>query len=56
MDFEKTVEIFSKNPKLVDNLSKLVANVVEVSGIEDIKRAFEMDIQKAYGKTIMKWR
>lgn len=56
VDFEKTVEIFSKNPKLVDNLSKLVANVVEVSGIEDIKRAFEMDIQKAYGKTIMKWR
>lgn len=55
-DFLKTVEIFKTHPEIVDNLSNIVANVVDVSGIEDIKKAFEIDIQKSYGKTIMKWR
>lgn len=54
-DFLKTVEIYQNNPQILDNLANLVANVVDVSGIDDIKRAFESDIHKSYGKTIMKW-
>lgn len=55
-DFEKTVEIFAENPELLDNLSNIVSNVIEVSSIEDMKNAFEADIKKHYGKTVMKWR
>lgn len=55
-DFEKTVEIFVENPELLDNLSNIVSNIIEVSSIEDMKNAFETDIKKHYGKTVMKWR
>lgn len=54
-DFLKTMEIYRNNHDIVDNLSNLVSNVITVTGIEDIKTAFEYDIQKSYGKTIMKW-
>ena len=54
-DFLKTVEIYERHPEVLDNLSNLVANVIPVSGIEDITRAFESDIQKSYGKTILQW-
>lgn len=55
-DFEKTIDMYKKNPDLVSNLKNLVANKIEVSGIEDVKKAFESDIQKPYGKTIMIWK
>lgn len=55
-DFEKTVQMYQSNPELVYNLRNLVTNKVEVSGIEDAKKAFESDIQKPYGKTIMIWK
>ena len=54
-DFEKTVELYKKNPQVVNYLSNLVGAVIPVRTIADMKKAFEMDIQKAFGKTIMKW-
>ena len=45
-DFEKTVALYKSN---------IVGAVVPVRTIEDMKKAFEMDIQKAFGKTIMMW-
>lgn len=54
-DFEKTIELYHKNSEILELLGNLVVNKVEVSSIEDAKKAFESDIQKAYGKTIMIW-
>ena len=54
-DFEKTVEVYRTNPEVLNYLSNIVGAVVSVKGISDMKRAFEMDIQKSFGKTIMLW-
>ncbi len=54
-DFENTVAFFEKYPEVVGYLSSIVGQVVDVRTIEDANYAFEKDIQKAYGKTVMLW-
>lgn len=54
-DFEKTVSLYKSNPEIVNYLSNIVGAVLPVRNINDMKKAFEMDIQKAFGKTIMIW-
>ncbi|MBQ3600909.1 MAG: alcohol dehydrogenase catalytic domain-containing protein [Lachnospiraceae bacterium] len=54
-DFEKTVAMYESNPEIIEYLSNLVGAVVEVDSIKDMTKAFEMDIQKSIGKTIMVW-
>lgn len=55
VDFLKTIEVYQNNPQVVDNLANLAANIIRVKNLDDIKRAFESDIHKSYGKTIMEW-
>lgn len=55
-DFEKTVEMYEKNPEILGYLSNIVGAVVEVRSIADMNRAFELDIQKMMGKTVMVWK
>lgn len=55
-DFEKTVEMYEQHPEILGYLSNLVGAQVEVQSIADMNRAFEMDIQKMMGKTIMIWK
>lgn len=54
-DFVKTVEFYKKHPEIVNYLSNIVGAVIPVHSIADMKHAFEMDIQKSFGKTIMLW-
>lgn len=54
-DFEATVALYKEHPELVNYLSNIVGAVIPVHSISDMKRAFEMDIQKSFGKTIMLW-
>lgn len=54
-DFEKTVEMYKKNPEIVNYLGNLVSTVNNVRSLADIKSAFELDTHKAFGKTIIKW-
>ena len=54
-DFEKTVALFEEYPDIPEYLSRLVGQVVEIREFSDIKRAFETDTKKAFGKTILKW-
>ena len=54
-DFEKTVSLYETNPEIVNYLTNIVGAVVPVRNIKDMKKAFELDIQKSFGKTIMKW-
>ena len=55
VDFERTVSLYQEYPEIVNFLSNIVGAVVPIRSIADMKRAFEMDIQKSFGKTIMLW-
>ncbi len=55
-DFVKTLELYEKHPEIPKYLKRIVGAVVEIHGIDDMKRAFEMDIQKDFGKTVMIWK
>ena len=54
-DFEKTVEMYQEHPEILGYLSNSVGAQVEVHSIEDMNKAFELDIHKMMGKTIMVW-
>ncbi len=54
-DFRKTVQLYEEYPEIPLYLSRLVGNIVEIDRFADIKTAFETDIKKAFGKTIMHW-
>ena len=55
-DFEKTIALYESNPEVVEYLQNIIGVVLDVSTLDDMKRAFEMDRQNAYGKTIMRWK
>lgn len=55
-DFEETVSMYEKHPEIVQYLECLVDNVIEVNDMTDFVTAFETDIHKAGGKTIMHWK
>lgn len=54
-DFEDTIQLYENYPEVLDYLTALIYSVNEVSDISDIVSAFETDIRKPMGKTIMKW-
>ena len=54
-DFHKTVELYREYPEIPVYLSRLVGNTVEINRFTDIKEAFETDIKKAFGKTVLHW-
>lgn len=54
-DFEETVRMYSEHPEMVNYLECLVDSVIEINDMKDFITAFEADIRKAGGKTIMKW-
>ena len=54
-DFEGLIKLWEENPEIVEYLGTLVGAVIPIKEIDDMKRAFEADIQKASGKTIMLW-
>lgn len=55
VDFERTVQMYCDHPEALDYLTSLVGNVVAVSTLRDAAEAFEVDIHKPMGKTVMKW-
>ena len=54
-DFEGLVRLYAENPEVVSYLEKMVGAVVPVRDVKDAVTAFEMDIRKGMGKTIMEW-
>lgn len=54
-DFEKTVELYQTNPELVEYLQNIIGATIPVKTVDDMKKAFELDRQNAFGKTIMIW-
>ncbi len=54
-DFLKTVELYHKHPEIIGYLSNIVGAQIEIRNIADMNLAFETDIHKSIGKTIMIW-
>ncbi len=54
-DFLRVMEIYHKYPKVMSDLEQIVGTVIPVKNIDDMHRAFEADIHKSMGKTIMEW-
>ena len=48
--------MYQEYPEILGYLSNIVGAQVEVNSIADMTRAFEMDINKVMGKTIMIWK
>lgn len=54
-DFVNLVELYRNQPKIVDYLENIVGEQIVIRELKDIARAFEMDIHKLIGKTVMIW-
>ncbi|MBR6222798.1 MAG: alcohol dehydrogenase catalytic domain-containing protein [Lachnospiraceae bacterium] len=54
-DFEGLMELYRENPGLSYYLENIVGSVIEVRDLKDIVKAFETDIHKLIGKTVMVW-
>ena len=54
-DFERTLALYEANPQMINYLQALVGNVVQVESVRDIAMAFDVDVRKQMGKTIIKW-
>lgn len=54
-DFQDVVDLYRKYPDLLDKLSLLKGNEIEVRTINDVIEAFELDLSTSWGKTVMKW-
>ncbi len=54
-DFVGLINLYQKHPEIISYLDNIVGSEITVNGIQDIANAFETDIHKLIGKTIMKW-
>lgn len=55
-DFEDTVKMYQEHPETVRYLECLIGDIVDVKTMSDFNTAFETDIHKAGGKTVMLWK
>ena len=54
-DFAGLLQLYEARPDVVNYLEKMVGGIVKVRDVKDMVHAFEMDIHKEMGKTIMEW-
>lgn len=54
-DFAGVLEMYKEYPEILDYLENIVGAQIRVRELEDIVRAFETDIYKISGKTIIIW-
>ena len=54
-DFQKTVDILHDYPDIPNYLENIIGDTVTVRTIEDIHKAFQSDISRNFGKTVIKW-
>lgn len=55
VDYEGLMELYKEQPHIVDYLENIVGEQITIREIKDISRAFEKDIHKLIGKTVMIW-
>lgn len=54
-DYEGLMRLYEQNPDIVSYLENIVGTQFRVKGLKDISAAFETDIHKLIGKTVMIW-
>lgn len=54
-DYEGLMKLYEENPDIPDYLENIVGTSFEVSTLKDMTNAFETDIHKMIGKTVMVW-
>lgn len=54
-DFVGLIELYKQKPEVVAYLENIVGTVINVRDVKDIAYAFETDIHKLIGKTVMVW-
>lgn len=54
-DFIETVKLYQEHPTMLSYLESLVGQICRINTIADISAAFEADIKKPMGKTILLW-
>ena len=54
-DYEGLLRLYKEHSDIIDYLEKIVGAQIRVRSIKDIIEAFETDIHKISGKTIMIW-
>ena len=54
-DFLTVAEMYRQHPEMPKYLESLVGGVFEVESVADMVTAFEADLRKSSGKTVMKW-
>lgn len=55
VDFKETVNLLNEHPQLINYFETLITNKIIVNEISDINKAFELDLQSKFGKTVLKW-
>lgn len=55
-DFRHVIEFYKEHPDVVSYLSNIINSTIDVSSIKDMNKAFDDDIQKPGGKTVMVWK
>lgn len=55
-DFRNLLKLYEEKPEIVEHLARIVGVVMEVRSIEDMTAAFDEDIHKRSGKTVMIWK
>lgn len=54
-DFVGLMELYEAHPEITHYLENIVGSEIEIHGVKEIMEAFEADIHKLIGKTIMVW-
>lgn len=54
-DFIGLIELYKTYPDIIEYLNNIVGSEIMINDITDIKKAFEIDINKEFGKTILIW-
>lgn len=54
-DYEGLLALYEQHPEIVSYLENIMGAELEVRDVKDITKAFEMDIHKQMGKTVMIW-
>lgn len=55
-DFQETISLLSEYPALLPYLENSIGEVRTVRSIADIHAAFEADLRRGFGKTVMAWQ
>ena len=55
-NFKDTIDFYEEHPEVIEYLEKIINQVVPVYSLSDMRKAFDIDIHKAGGKTVMLWK